>query len=194
MTDRRVDTSQTTHTCPIFILRLVACDIHVPKPNVLSIAMQQPIYRHASFRMYLATNVKSYSLQHSRRIQHHGGVLAVLTLTAPLLHPFPRSDGKMKVVGLLLATLYFLWLGSLVFRSFTHIESMNSEYIFIMVITLVTIVGTMSAVYTGALAPDQVMVGQMLENHVDVNECSAFSFKSESRVRWRSVEVSVSST
>ncbi|CAM9624517.1 unnamed protein product [Ectocarpus sp. 13 AM-2016] len=61
----------------------------------------------------------------------------------------------VKVVGLLLATLYFLWLGSLVFRSFTHIESMNSEYIFIMVITLVTIVGTMSAVYTGALAPDQ---------------------------------------
>jgi len=33
---------------------------------------------------------------------------------------------------------------------------MNSEYIFIMVITLVTIVGAMSAVYTGALAPDQV--------------------------------------
>lgn len=33
---------------------------------------------------------------------------------------------------------------------------MNTEYIFIMVITLVTIVGAMSAVYTGALAPDQV--------------------------------------
>lgn len=40
--------------------------------------------------------------------------------------------------------------------SFTHIEAMNPEYIFVMVITLVTIVGAMSAVYTGALAPDQV--------------------------------------
>lgn len=33
---------------------------------------------------------------------------------------------------------------------------MNPEYIFVMVITLVTIVGAMSALYTGALAPDQV--------------------------------------
>lgn len=60
------------------------------------------------------------------------------------------------MVGLLLATVYFLWLGSLIFMSFTHIEAMNPEYIFVMVITLVTIVGAMSAVYTGALAPDQV--------------------------------------
>lgn len=63
-----------------------------------------------------------------------------------------------QVIGLLLATVYFLWLGTLIVRSFTHIEAMNTEYIFIMVITLVTIVGAMSAVYTGALAPDQVSV------------------------------------
>lgn len=62
------------------------------------------------------------------------------------------------MIGLLLATVYFLWLGTLIVRSFTHIEAMNTEYIFIMVITLVTIVGAMSAVYTGALAPDQVSV------------------------------------
>lgn len=60
------------------------------------------------------------------------------------------------MIGLLLATVYFLWLGTLIFRSFSHIEAMNTEYIFIMVITMVTIVGAMSAVYTGALAPDQV--------------------------------------
>lgn len=60
------------------------------------------------------------------------------------------------MIGLLLATVYFLWLGTLIFRSFAHIDAMNPEYIFVMVITLVTIVGAMSAVYTGALAPDQV--------------------------------------
>lgn len=60
------------------------------------------------------------------------------------------------MIGLLLATVYFLWLGVMIFESFTHIQSMNAEYIFIMVITLITIVGAMSALYTGAFAPDQV--------------------------------------
>ena len=70
--------------------------------------------------------------------------------------PRPCCDGMCQVTGLLLATVYFLWLGTLVVGSFSHIEAMNTEYIFIMAITLITIVGAMSAVYTGALAPDQV--------------------------------------
>lgn len=69
---------------------------------------------------------------------------------------FIVSFCEVQVLGLLLATVYFLWLALLIFRSFTHIEAMNPEYIFVMVITLITIVGAMSAVYTGALAPDQV--------------------------------------
>lgn len=63
---------------------------------------------------------------------------------------------NVQLGGFLLATLYFIWLGMLIYRSFRHISAMNPEYIFIMVITLVTIIGAMSAVYTGALAPDQV--------------------------------------
>lgn len=57
----------------------------------------------------------------------------------------------------------------LIMRSFTHIEAMNSEYIFIMVITLVTIVGAMSAVYTGALAPDQVGMHKFLNASITTN-------------------------
>lgn len=70
----------------------------------------------------------------------------------------PRSANVVQAIGFLLATIYFVWLGALIFKSFAHIDAMNSEYIFIMVITLFTIVGAMSAVYTGALAPDQVGV------------------------------------
>lgn len=55
-----------------------------------------------------------------------------------------------------LSLVYFVWLGLLIFRSFGHIAQMNSEYIFVMVITLVTIIGATVAVFTGALAPDQV--------------------------------------
>lgn len=58
--------------------------------------------------------------------------------------------------GLLLSAAYFVWLGILVERSFRHIGGMSPEYIFVMAITLVTIFGTMAAVFTGALAPDQV--------------------------------------
>ncbi|CAM9694708.1 unnamed protein product [Laminaria digitata] len=65
------------------------------------------------------------------------------------------SYTAVKVIGLLLATVYFLWLGLMIFESFAHIQSMNAEYIFIMVITLITIIGAMSALYTGAFAPDQ---------------------------------------
>lgn len=77
---------------------------------------------------------------------------------SPLRLSVCPSELNIQVIGLLLATVYFLWLGTLIVRSFSHIEAMNTEYIFIMVITLVTIVGAMSAVYTGALAPDQVGV------------------------------------
>lgn len=57
---------------------------------------------------------------------------------------------------MMLSSVYFLWLGVLIFRSFGHVDQMNPEYIFVMAMTLVTIIGAMSAVYTGALAPDQV--------------------------------------
>ncbi|CAM9171126.1 unnamed protein product [Sphacelaria rigidula] len=62
---------------------------------------------------------------------------------------------SVKVVGLFLSLVYFVWLGLLIFRSFGHIAQMNTEYIFVMVITLVTIIGATVAVFTGALAPDQ---------------------------------------
>lgn len=60
------------------------------------------------------------------------------------------------MVGLLLSCGYFVWLGVLIFWSIGHIHQMNPEYIFVMVITLITIVGATVAVFTGALAPDQV--------------------------------------
>lgn len=74
----------------------------------------------------------------------------------------------LQVVGLILSSVYFLWLGVLIVRSLAHIDQMNPEYIFIMVITLVTIIGAMAAVYTGALAPDQVRL------HTDMRKDGRF--------------------
>lgn len=72
----------------------------------------------------------------------------------------------VQVIGLLLATVYFLWLGMMIFESFVHIQSMNAEYIFIMVITLITIIGAMSALYTGAFAPDQARSAIAVQYHI----------------------------
>lgn len=60
--------------------------------------------------------------------------------------------------GLLLYLVYFVWLGILIEKTIRHVRQMNIEYIFVTVITLVTIFGAMSAVFTGAFAPDQVRV------------------------------------
>lgn len=66
------------------------------------------------------------------------------------------SCSGMQASGLLLCVIYFVWLGILVERSLRHVGGMNPEYIFVMMITLVTIFGAMAAFFTGALAPDQV--------------------------------------
>lgn len=52
--------------------------------------------------------------------------------------------------------VYFVWLGILVEQTIRRVRQMNIEYIFVTVITLVTIFGAMSAIFTGAFAPDQV--------------------------------------
>lgn len=70
--------------------------------------------------------------------------------------PVCVCDTILQVSGLLLSAVYFVWLGFLIEKTVRHTRDMNAEYIFIMVITLVTIFGAMSAVFTGALAPDQV--------------------------------------
>ncbi|CAM9272302.1 unnamed protein product [Discosporangium mesarthrocarpum] len=61
----------------------------------------------------------------------------------------------LKACGFMMATIYFLWLGYLIVGSFRHIEGMSIEYRFILGMTLATILGSVTAVYTGALAPDQ---------------------------------------
>lgn len=61
-----------------------------------------------------------------------------------------------QVGGLLLYLVYFVWLGLLIERTMRRVRQMNVEYIFVTVITLVTILGAMAAIFMGAFAPDQV--------------------------------------
>ncbi|CAM9137288.1 unnamed protein product [Choristocarpus tenellus] len=65
------------------------------------------------------------------------------------------SYTNVKILSLTLATIYFGWLGFLIMGSFHHVRDMGIEYKFILGITLFTIFGSLAAVYTGALAPDQ---------------------------------------
>ncbi|CAN0453593.1 unnamed protein product, partial [Phaeothamnion confervicola] len=60
-----------------------------------------------------------------------------------------------KIVGLLLATIYFAWLLYYIVMAVGHIHKLLPSYLFILAITMVTVVATVAGLYMGGLAPNQ---------------------------------------